>query len=244
MRYDDVDYWDNRYTNDKEPFEFYQTFTGIRHFLTPKYLCANEPLAKQSAQPFPHSNRVLIVGCGNSRLGENMLMSGFKQISNVDFSSVVISQMKSKYNDNWHREMHKRQEMNGEGSPKPKPSNHSRLSKPSPQKQASKKPIENNMNFECLDVTKKLPYNDGSFDLIVCKGTLDAIICNQNASEKVQFMMEECHRVLDDEHGIMMIVSYGNQEDRLDCFDIALWKEVKCYTVPKPFVPGMTEVGA
>jgi hypothetical protein len=42
----------------------------------------------------------------------------------------------------------------------------------------------------------------------------------------------------------MMIVSYGNQEDRLDCFDIALWKEVKCYTVPKPFVPGMTEVGA
>jgi RAT1-interacting protein len=100
------------------------------------------------------------------------------------------------------------------------------------------------MTFQCLDVTKELEFDDDSFDLIVCKGTLDAILCNQNAFDKVQSMMRECHRVLDNKHGVMVVVSYGRPDDRLMCFDADQWREVKTYTVPKPMVPGMTDVGA
>jgi hypothetical protein len=51
---------------------------------------------------------VIILGCGNSELGEHMLKDGFTLIANVDFSSVVIHQMKKMYTDNWYREMHQR----------------------------------------------------------------------------------------------------------------------------------------
>lgn len=53
-----------------------------------------------------------------------------------------------------------------------------------------------------------------------------------------------CLRVLDNRHGVMVIVSYGAPEERMNCFDTALWKDIKNYTVPKPFVPGHNQVGA
>lgn len=259
-RYDDVDYWDNRYTNDKEPFEWYLSYSGIRSFFTPKYLSplnskvstdgpseAASPAAEKQA--FPHSNRVLIIGCGNSKLGEDMLQDGFKQITNVDFSSVVIRQMQSHYNDQWHQEMHIRlreeRKIKDDNSPKPKASTRTRLSKPSPVKQPQEKlPIQNKITFACHDITLRLEFADSSFDLIVCKGTLDAILCNQNAFAKVESMMNECHRLLDSAHGVMVVVSHSMPDDRLNCFDTALWRDIKTYTVPKPMVPGLMEVGA
>ena len=105
----------------------------------------------------------------------------------------------------------------------------------------SKTPIKNRMDFLCHDITKRLEFADKSFDLIVCKGTLDAVLCNQNAHEKVEAMMTECQRVLD-AHGAMVVISYGAPDDRMDCFDNTLWKEIKSYTAPKPYVPGMTDI--
>ena len=246
-RYDDADYWNDRYTNDTKPFEWLQNYSSIRNFFTNKYLRSlnlatdeNKDAAKAvpEKQPFRHSDRVLIIGCGNSHLGQEMWIDGFKQISQVDFSSVVIDQMRKKYTDSWYMEMQKRlrkeQQLKDDAT----------SSKMLPSiKQSNETPIENKMIFDCHDVTKKLEYEDSSFDLVVCKGTLDAILCNQNAHEKVQSMMIECHRVLDDGHGAMLIVSYGDPGNRLDCFDGVLWKEVKSYAVPKPFVPGITDVG-
>lgn len=253
-RYDDVDYWNDRYKNDAQPFEWLQRYSSIRHFFTPKYLCPFKPATDEAKatpeKPFPHSNRVLIIGCGNSYLGQEMWLDGFKQIHQLDFSSVVIDQMRKKYTESWYNEMQKRlgreEQRNDDvdGSPKLKPTSRRKGSKVlSSIKQPKKTPIENEMSFDCHDITKKLQYEDASFDLIVCKGTLDAILCSQNAHEKVQSMMIECHRVLDDGHGAMVIVSYGGPDNRLGCFDNALWKEVKNYTVSKPFVPGITDFG-
>jgi len=73
--------------------------------------------------------------------------------------------------------------------------------------------------------------------LVVCKGTLDAVLCCANTAEKIQRMLDECHRVLDKKHGAMVIISYGEPDVRLNCFDTNRWK-VKTYTVPKPVVPG------
>lgn len=42
------------------------------------------------------NENVLVVGCGNSRLSENMFDVGMKNIINIDLSSIVIQQMSSK----------------------------------------------------------------------------------------------------------------------------------------------------
>ncbi|CAL1384491.1 unnamed protein product [Linum trigynum] len=41
----------------------------------------------------PSSPEILVPGCGNSRLSEHMYDAGFKSITNVDFSKIVISDM-------------------------------------------------------------------------------------------------------------------------------------------------------
>ncbi|EED87131.1 predicted protein, partial [Thalassiosira pseudonana CCMP1335] len=191
-QYDSVDYWDDRYSTDQEPFEWFQRYSGIRHFLTPRYLT----FSKQN---------VLIAGCGNSELGEEMISDGFTSITNVDSSSVVIKQMKQKYSDDWQKTL-RRERNKG----------------------------EDDADTKSPNAKTTLPFNDKSFDLILCKGTLDAILCSKNALDKVQSMMTECHRVLDDQHGVMVVISYGDPENRLKYFDTSLWREVKTYTVPKP----------
>jgi 2-polyprenyl-3-methyl-5-hydroxy-6-metoxy-1,4-benzoquinol methylase len=43
------------------------------------------------------TDRILNVGCGNSRLSEEMHDDGYKQLVNIDFSPICVSAMKEKY---------------------------------------------------------------------------------------------------------------------------------------------------
>eukprot|EP00579_Thalassiosira_antarctica_P015622 CAMPEP_0201947352 /NCGR_PEP_ID=MMETSP0903-20130614/54897_1 /ASSEMBLY_ACC=CAM_ASM_000552 /TAXON_ID=420261 /ORGANISM="Thalassiosira antarctica, Strain CCMP982" /LENGTH=303 /DNA_ID=CAMNT_0048490491 /DNA_START=109 /DNA_END=1020 /DNA_ORIENTATION=+ len=202
-----------------------------------------------SKNPYPSNKdcRVLIAGCGNSQVGEAMLSDGFRKITNIDFSSIVINQGKEKYTDEWHEKLFtrlRRERKSGEDetmkSPGKKESRIRSKPRPSTRSLPKKKAVNPNfdrMVFECQDLTKKLNFPDESFDLIFCKGTFDAVLCSANTADKVQCMMDECHRVLDNKYGVMVIVSYGDPENRLNYFDNSRW-EVKTYTVPKPFVPG------
>ena len=227
LLYGSVDYWDNRYsstsTNDnKEAFEWLLNYSDIRHLLSRKY-CGNAVAQAKKC-------RVLIAGCGTSQVGEAMLSDGFQDITNIDFSSIAIDQMKEKYSNEWHTNLfanlrHERK-LGEDDSSNTQP----------PQK----------MIFEVMDLTKKLKFANDTFDLIVCKGTLDAVLCCTNDTEcKIKRMMNECHRVLSFAEqrggGVMMIISYGEPEYRLNLFDTNQW-EVKTYTVPKPIVPGK-EIG-
>ncbi|KAL7550737.1 hypothetical protein ACHAWF_013956 [Thalassiosira exigua] len=248
QRYDSVDYWDDRYGSDKEPFEWYQNYEGVRHFLTPKYLCQPKRGGESDSRK-SLASRILNVGCGNSRVGEGLLSEhGQREITNVDFSSTVVNQMKAKYTDAWHdkffeRLRRERKLDNDEAMISPAKNRTRSTSRSLPKKRTA--PVK--LTFQCMDVTKKLGFPDQSFDLVFCKyhsllfllfkGTLDAVLCGANTGERVQRMMEECHRVLDREHGAMVIVSYGAPEGRLNCFDNSRW-DVKTYTVPKPMVPG------
>ena len=45
------------------------------------------------------SSEILIVGCGNSRIGEELYKDGYHNITNIDFSATVIQQMTEKYRD-------------------------------------------------------------------------------------------------------------------------------------------------
>lgn len=82
--YGDASYWDNRYRQDNGPFDWYQQYSGLAplfHLYIPK------------------RHRILMIGCGNAVLSEDMVNDGYQEIVNVDISSVVIEAMQKKYQD-------------------------------------------------------------------------------------------------------------------------------------------------
>ena len=83
------DYWDAFFTKRSSAFEWYGEYLDLCHILH-KYL-----------KP---SSSILVAGCGNSRLSECLYDAGFHSIINIDISSVVVQQMKSK-NDSRRSEM-------------------------------------------------------------------------------------------------------------------------------------------
>lgn len=71
-----------------------------------------------------------MVGCGNSKLSEQMFQDGYQNIINIDISPTVISQMNEQFP---------------------------------------------HMTWKVMDATK-MDFIDGEFDIIIDKGTLDALI--------------------------------------------------------------------
>jgi ubiquinone/menaquinone biosynthesis C-methylase UbiE len=92
------------------------------------------------------------------------------------------------------------------------------------------------MTFVCANVNEGLPFADGSFDLIVSKACLDAILQQQNNARR---MMAECHRLLKDATtttltATMICITHGNPESRLVHFENARdewWDNVGIYAL-------------
>ena len=74
------DYWDERYTKE-DNFEWCKSYDDFKE-LSHKHL--------------RNSDRILMLGCGNSALSEQMYKDGYRNIVNIDFSPVVIENMKRK----------------------------------------------------------------------------------------------------------------------------------------------------
>ncbi|KAK9081157.1 hypothetical protein Syun_030520 [Stephania yunnanensis] len=79
--------WDSFFTikGAEDPFEWYAEWPSLRGPL----------LAELSATDLtpPLPLQILVPGCGNSRLSEHLYDAGFRGITNVDFSKVVVSEM-------------------------------------------------------------------------------------------------------------------------------------------------------
>ena len=88
--YASAHYWNERYKHYPIPFDWYVDYHPIQHFLLHK---------------IPVHSRILVVGCGNSLLSENLYEDGFQEITNVDVSSVVIDQMEKRYKDTQFADM-------------------------------------------------------------------------------------------------------------------------------------------
>jgi ubiquinone/menaquinone biosynthesis C-methylase UbiE len=69
-----------------------------------------------------------------------------------------------------------------------------------------------NMKWDVMDC-RDLKYNDESFDLIIDKSTIDALLCGDKAYLNVAMMMNECQRVLKT-GGYYVAISYGVPENR------------------------------
>jgi ubiquinone/menaquinone biosynthesis C-methylase UbiE len=158
--------------------------------------------------PFPSRKecKVLIIGCGTSSFGEDMMYDGWHGgIVNVDWSHNAIQLMKEKYN--------------------------ARIADTQ-----SLGVSDNLMSFEVADVTKSLPYSDSSFDLIICKGTLDAVLSSSGSIANCRALMDECCRVLNNNHGAMVVVTSGAPDSRMLYFEGDWWKGgVETQKVQKEF---------
>lgn len=83
-QYGKASYWEERFTRDPEPFDWYQRWAGLKDVFQ-VYL-----------KP---TDQILNVGCGNSRLSEEMYDDGYHNITNIDVTQVVVQAMAEKYAD-------------------------------------------------------------------------------------------------------------------------------------------------
>jgi len=68
-QYGKSEYWEERYTRDPEPFDWYQRWAGLKDtFLE---YCQTHM-------------KILMLGSGNSRLSEEMYEEGFHNVTNID----------------------------------------------------------------------------------------------------------------------------------------------------------------
>jgi len=172
------DYWDKRYTEDPEPFDWYQRYDSLKHIIN-KW-CPKE------------SSRTLIVGCGNSKLSEDMNADGYCAIVNIDISPVVIEQMKEKSNSA--------------------------------------------LEYVVMDVTEMTAFESASFDAVIDKGTLDALLCGEGSAENADRMCSEISRVLKPS-GTFMLITYGSPKTRMQYLEPRKYQwEVSKFTVDKPTV--------
>jgi SAM-dependent methyltransferase len=130
------------------------------------------------------------------------------RIVNVDFSQVVIDQMRAKYSPAYYQ--------------------HSFFP-----------PTVKPMEWLHADITQPLPFQDGSFDLIVCKGSFDAVLCGAGSRFNIIRVVQECVRLLTPGTGIFFLVTHGNPDSRIEYleFDNNLyhfWSTVHVHTVTRP----------
>lgn len=77
-KYKEHSYWEERFAEEEE-FEWLINFDQCRNQLIPH---------------LKYSDKILVVGCGNSNFSADLYDAGFHNIINIDFSGVVIAKMK------------------------------------------------------------------------------------------------------------------------------------------------------
>ena len=79
------------------------------------------------------------------------------------------------------------------------------------------------MVYEVMDVCD-LKYPDNFFDIVIDKSTIDAILCGDNPYLNTCLLLKESQRVLKEDGGRYMGISYGKPETRSQHF------ERKCFS--------------
>lgn len=83
-QYGRIQFWDLRYANEHEPFEWYY---GYEYF-------------RETIREFvPLNARTMIAGCGSSNLIGDMADDGYESLVAGDWSRVVMAQLKYRYRD-------------------------------------------------------------------------------------------------------------------------------------------------
>ena len=138
------------------------------------------------------TDKILNVGCGSSRMSEEMYEEGYENITNIDFSPKVISQMD--------------------------------------ERTKSKCP---KMVFKTMDVMDMKSFSSNDFMVVLDKGTLDSVLCSDNAVPCTAKMMSEIYRVLAP-GGKYVAISFGDPEHRKKYIETQPWETIHIDKIPKP----------
>ena len=88
------------------------------------------------------------------------------------------------------------------------------------------------LHFDVMDASD-MAYKDESFDLIIDKSTIDALLCGDHCFMLVAKMLKEISRVLK-VGGYYIIISYGNPETRMVHLERDhLAFEIQIYTIKR-----------
>jgi 2-polyprenyl-3-methyl-5-hydroxy-6-metoxy-1,4-benzoquinol methylase len=173
-----------------------------------------QPTTSNGQFPDRCQARVLIPGCGDSLLPFDMIQDGWTGgIVGVDFASNVIHQMQTKVLNSTV--------VSGLAT------------------KCSKKP-KDILDFICADVTQPLQgYTSNSFDLILVKGTLDAILCSNASRPAAISFIRNCVRLLSPHHGVLLIITTGNPDNRLEYLEYKnelsyYWRNVSVHPLRNP----------
>ena len=157
-----IEYWEKSYKdNPMKMYDWLEKYNDIKHLI-------NSSVKK--------TDKILMVGCGNSLLSKDMFDDGYSNITNTDLSVNCIEQM---------IELHK--ECKG-------------------------------MIWEVCDVRDMSKYMDDSFDVIIDKGTLDALCCGDDAHRDTCMMMHEMYRLLK-QGGKYLCISFAPKNRRINSID-------------------------
>lgn len=143
-QFNQKEYWDEFFIKTKkEAFEWYGGYNDIK-----SYFYNNK---------IPKNVKILIIGCGNSNLSNDMYDDGYTNITNIDFSQLVIDEMKQK-------------NLN----------------------------IRTNMKWLVMDMTSMIEFSNNSFDIILDKGALDALMSVDSIDIQIKAMkmFNEISRIL------------------------------------------------
>ncbi|CDH51270.1 s-adenosyl-l-methionine-dependentmethyltransferase [Lichtheimia corymbifera JMRC:FSU:9682] len=172
-------YWEDRYKNEdaETTFDWFKTYSDLKPLL-------DEQIKSKDAS-------ILMLGCGNSTLGEDMYKDGYKNITNIDYSATVIENMKKRCAD-------------------------------MPE-----------MKWLEMDI-RDLKFPDQSFDVVIDKGTMDALMCDRGdvwdpspeLIADVKGEVDEVERVTK-VGGVFLYITFGQPHFRKrhlarDCWDIEI----------------------
>lgn len=173
------DYWNKRYQQDAEPFEWYQRYEDLRGKIV---------------DLLPESSRCLVVGGGSSEFSFSIHddpEAYVKDVVTIDFSPVVVKRMQTLVGD------------------------------------------RKAVSFAVMDACE-MTFPDASFELVVDKGTLDSILCGEDAKDRSTAYLDHVFRVLKP-FGLFLCVSYANRDMREMYFAReALDWDIEVREVPKP----------
>ena len=160
-----------------EPFDWYQEYSGIKDIIS---------------QYMTKSDKILNIGCGNSKLSEDLSEEGYEDITNIDFSTKVITIMEQTYKEKFPK-----------------------------------------MKFKVVDVLDMKEFQNGTFNTVLDKGTLDCILCGDCSVPNAAKMMAEVFRVLAP-GGHYMVITYGDPEYRKKYLETQPWASLTVDKLAKP----------
>ena len=93
------DFWNDRFKESKGFFDWYANWKEIKpvweKYLRDDIICASKDLDPIERNKLNSMQQVLMVGCGNSRMSEEMAeMDGYQSVTNMDISAIVLEKMK------------------------------------------------------------------------------------------------------------------------------------------------------